>query len=323
MHSSTLPRVALGCALTIVLALPATASASVGANLRVEATNGRVLADVTQYTSPAAVEADHHAQCFGPGSGGSGHRVKVPNPTALGLLIDALPHVPALRPLSLTDHFSFGLGVCGIGGRLGGDPDPFWDVLRNDVAAQVGGDQVKVHDGDRILWYLAPSFPVGDELVLNAPARAKPSVPVEVTVLAFNDKGQRRPAEGVTVKGAAAPTNGQGRTSVTFSGSGVNSIQATAPGEIPSNVARVCVNSNLGRCPAHRGRTIYGGPGPDRIATTPGPDRIAAGAGADRISLRPGGADRLGCGPGRDVVIADRGDRDDEIGQSCEKVLRK
>src|ERR687887_620128 len=118
MHSSTLPRVALGCALVAALALPAAASAK---------------------------------------------------------------------------------GVCGIGGRVGGDPDPFWDVKRNHVAAQVGGDQLKAHGGDRILWYLAPRFPVGDELVLRAPARARPGVPVEATVYAFTDKGKRRPAVGASV----------------------------------------------------------------------------------------------------------------------------
>src|SRR3954451_3846981 len=170
MHSSTLRRVALGCAVVAETAFPTGAAAkSVGADLRVEATNGKILDDVTQYTSPARVKTDPKADCFGAGSGGSGDRVKIPNPSALGLVADALPNVPALRPLSLTDHFSFGLGVCGIGGHTGGDPDPFWNVTRNHVAAQVGGDQVKVHRGDRILWYLAPSFPAGAELRLKAP----------------------------------------------------------------------------------------------------------------------------------------------------------
>jgi hemolysin type calcium-binding protein len=324
MHSSTLSRAALGCALIAAIALPAAASAhSVGVDLRVEATNGKVLADVRQYTSPATVRSDPKAHCFGAGSGGSGDRVAVPNATALGLVADALPNVPSLRPLSLTDHFSFGLGVCGIGGRVGGDPDPFWDVTRDGVASQVGGDQLKVRDGDEILWYLAPSFPVGDELVLRAPARAKPGAPVDATVFAFNEKGKRAPAADATVDFASGPTNGAGHTTLTFPDAGTESVQANAPGEIPSNVAKVCVNATLSKCPAHHGRKIYGSPGADKIATTPGPDRIKAGAGADRISLRPGGADHLGCGPGRDVVIADRGDRNDEIGRSCEKVLRK
>ena len=97
---------------------------------------------LVQYTSPATVKTDPKARCFGPGTGGTGKRVKIPSPTALGLVADALPHVPALRPLSLTDHFAFGLGVCGIGGRLGGDPAPFWDLTRDEVTTSVGGDQV-------------------------------------------------------------------------------------------------------------------------------------------------------------------------------------
>jgi RTX calcium-binding nonapeptide repeat (4 copies) len=321
MHSSTLRRVALGCALAIVLALPATASAnSVGANLRVEATNGKVLADITQYTSPAAVKADHRARCFGPGSGGSGHRVKVPNPTALGLLVDALPHVPALRPLLLTDHFSFGLGVCGIGGYRGGHPDPFWDVLRDHVAAQVGGDHVKVHDGDQILWYLAPSYPAGDELVLRAPARATPGKPVTATVFAYGDDGKPTSAAGVRIDSGTAPTDAGGQTELVFPSAGRYSIQATRAGDIPSNMATVCVAKELSGCPVHRGRTIFGGPGKDEIRGTGGPDRIFAGAGNDRIAARFGGADRIACGPGDDVVYAFP---NDIVRRSCEKVIRR
>jgi hypothetical protein len=324
MHSSTLPRVAVGCALAIVLALPATASArSVGANLRVEATNGKILADVTQYTSPATVRTDPKARCFGAGTGGSGDRVKVPNPTALGLVADALSHVRALRPLSLTDHFAFGLGVCGIGGLAPKNSNQFWYLKKNHVGSQKGGDKTRVGAGDDVLWYLAPGFPPGDELVLRLPARAQPKTPVRATVLGYSDKGARTPVAGAKLRFAHGPTDSNGHATLEFPKAGTERVQATGDGDIPSNVATVCVRSDLGRCPAHRGRKIFGSPGADRIATTAGPDAVKAGAGADRISLRRGGADRVACGPGRDVVIADRGDRDDEIGASCEKVLRK
>ncbi len=48
-------------------------------------------------------------------------------------------------------------------------------------------------------------------------------------------------------------------------------------------------------------------------------DRIFALEGNDRIDVRGGGRDVVDCGPGHDMVIADRGDR---IARNCERVLR-
>jgi hypothetical protein len=324
MHSPISPRrLALACVFACAL-LPATASArSVGADLRVEATNGTVLADVIQYTSPANVKADPNAKCFQGGTGGSGKRVKVPNPTALGLLADALRNVAALRPLSITDEFSFGLGLCGIGGVEPKNNDQFWYLKRNHVGSQVGGDQLKVHDGDQILWYLAPGFPVGDELALKLPARAKPGTPVTATVVGYGDHGKRVPVKGAKLPFAQGPTDASGHATLAFPNAGTERVQAKHTGDIPSNVVTVCVKADLSKCPAREGRRIFGSPGPDRIRTPSGSDRIAARGGDDRIALKAGGADRVNCGPGSDVVVARQGDRDDRIGRSCEKVIRK
>jgi hypothetical protein len=202
-------------------------------------------------TSPASVRTDPGADCFG-APGGSGDRVHVPDDTALGLLVDALGDVPALRPLSVTDQFSFGLAICGIGGKVASG-DGFWYLKRNHVGSQVGGDHLKVHDGDRILWYLAPGFPAGDELALRAPNRAEPGAPVRVKVLAYNDKGKRRPAKGVDVGHGADPTKADGTTEVTFPKSGSRKLQASRSGAIPSNVETVCVKADTSKCPARSG----------------------------------------------------------------------
>src|SRR5215211_2023463 len=64
--------------------------------------------------------------------------------------------------------------------------------------------------------------------------------------------------------------------------------------------------------------TVRGGPGRDRIRTGAGDDhvrggtgadRIATGAGDDRVNVRDGRRDRVNCGRGRDVAIADLIDR--------------
>jgi hypothetical protein len=251
MHSSRYLWLAAACALAALLIAPAAAGAKTTAHLRVEATGGKVLADVTEPMSPATVKTDPGADCFG-APGGSGDRVRIPDDTALGLLADALPDVPALRPLSITDQFSFGLAICGIGGKVASG-DGFWYLKRNHVASQVGGDQLKVHDGDQILWYLAPGFPVGDELALKAPRRARPGVPVRVKVVAYTDKGKRHAAKGVDLGHGAKPTDAAGVTQVTFPRAGTRKLQARHAGDIPSNVATVCVEADASKCAARGG----------------------------------------------------------------------
>lgn len=65
---------------------------------------------------------------------------------------------------------------------------------------------------------------------------------------------------------------------------------------------------------------IVAGPGNDRIDGRAGPDLIVAGAGNDRIAAGDGTRDRIVCGPGRDVVSADRRDL---VASDCESVSRR
>jgi hypothetical protein len=241
MHSLISPRrLVLACVLASALILPAVAQAhSVTAELRVVA-GSKTLADVRQSTFPATVKTDPKATCFGADNGGSGKRVQIPNNTALGLLADALRTVSTLRPLSITDAFTFGLGVCGIGGHVA-HGDGFWDLRRNHVDSKRAGDKLKVHDGDHVLWYLSPSFPPGDELVLKVPRRAKPDTKVAATVYGYDLKGKRSPVAGAKVSHAAKPTNASGRTAVVFSSKGKFHVRATHSGDIPSKVKVVTV----------------------------------------------------------------------------------
>jgi hypothetical protein len=61
----------------------------------------------------------------------------------------------------------------------------------------------------------------------------------------------------------------------------------------------------------------FGGPGSDELFDDQGADALAGGSGNDRFSARDRRADRIDCGPGKDIVIADP--RDD-IARSCEIV---
>jgi hypothetical protein len=310
---------------TALLLLPGAASATKGIDLRVVNTAGKTLAEQRQYTGTVRIKTDPQANCFGQGTGGSGDRVRIRSATALGAVRDGLAKDRDLRPLSVTDAFlddGFGLGVCGIGG-FESEGSSFWYLKGDHVGSQVSGSQLTLHRGEDVLWYLTPSFPPPPELRLKAPASAQPNVPYQVTVYSYADDGTRTAAGGATVSGAAQPTGSGGHTMVTSEGSGTDILQATRGQDIPSNHVKVCVDSDPSRCPHAHGKRIFGSRHGDDIKGTRGWDAIKADGGRDRVDLRAGGRDRVGCGGGRDKVIVKRGDHDDRIAASCERVVKR
>jgi len=298
------------------------------ANLRVVTHTGRTLAEFRQYTGTTRVRSTKtNKDCFGSRSSGKRYRLRGPN--ALGILKDALASDRALRPLVLSDAFvddGFGLGVCGIGGfaTVGFS---FWDLIRNDLGATTGAEFVPVRNGDNILWYLTSGSEASSgprELQLKAPASAQPGDAFTVKVVRFT-KGKSGPASGVDVlagRRSLGTTNANGELRVRLTSSAT--LQATGtPSDIPSNHVAVCVSSAAGQCPKAHGARIFGSAHADRIDGTRGWDRISARGGADVVDLRSGGKDRVNCGGGRDQVILDRGDRNDRIASSCERVSRR
>jgi len=304
MPSSQFVRPAAAFALALIMLLcgaAAAAAKTVPVHVRVLSTGGNVLADQLQYTGPTSVPTSHGADCFGAGTGGSGKSAKVPGTTALGLLGDARRTDKDLRPLSISDHFDFGLALCGVGGHVA-KGSKSWYLKVNHTDPQRGGDSVKVARGDEVLWYLAPSYPYPDELELLAPARAQEGVPFAVRVFAFDDAGKRSPARGVKLPGADLPTGSDGRTTLQLDRS---TVLTARKGKAIPDAARVCVGAS---CPAKPALVIGGSSGRDVIAGTGGPDTVLASGGADRVNVRGGGADRVDCGAGRDVVVLDPSD---------------
>lgn len=311
----------LACALFVLLAVPTAAAATTGADLRVVGPSGETLAEHRQYTGTVKIKTDPDAECFGEGTGGSGQRGKVPGPNALGIVRDALEIDRDLRPLSVTDAFDFGLGVCGIGG-FESQGDSFWYLKHNHAGAQLSSDQTRISSGDQVLWYLAPSFPPPPELSLEAPARTRPGDPFQVRVFEYPDDGKRSPASGATVSGGSAPatTDDQGRATVVVTSGGTATLQATRGGDIPSNRSGVCVNADQKACPNHEGELIVGTGKRDRVEGTRGSDTIRARGGNDLVSARDGEADQVNCGSGRrDVAEMDGTD----TARRCERVIRK
>jgi hypothetical protein len=309
----------------------AAASASVGADLRVVGPSGE-LDDITQYSDTTTMPTSPQAECFGPGSGGSGQGVSVPGANALGVVVEAAKSRGRLNPLLLTDTFvsqGFGLGVCGIGGQIA-QGSAFWYTKVNHTGLQVGGSQFAIRSGDQVLWYLAPTFPPPPELVLNAPVRQPEGTPFPVQVLAYGDDGAATPAAGAVISGGASPvtTDPAGNAQVTLNGAGTAQIQATRGADIPSAVTAICSFAQPADCPAARGRLIVGSDTVDQITGTAGPDRIKPRGGRDavralgaddRIDVRGGGKDRVNCGGGEDSVKLGKGDKP---GKNCEQRSR-
>jgi hypothetical protein len=245
-------KLAGACALALILSvsLVATAAAKgVEADLRVVGKGGKILSEQTLSTGTTAIKTSPSANCFGAGTGGSGKSVTIKGATALGLLGQASKSTPALRPLLITDAFDFGLGICGVGtSKVSGKAS--WYLKVNHKGATTGGDAVKLHAGDEVLWDLAPSYPYPNELALQAPATAASGTPFPVKVFSYDEKGKRKPVAGATVTGASAPTAADGSATVTLTEASptYGALHATHGKDIPSPAAvlPVCVG---GICP--------------------------------------------------------------------------
>jgi hypothetical protein len=324
-------------ALSILAGAQVARAKSTPAELRVVTGDGKSLVDVTQFTGTTRIPTSPRARCFFGGVGGSGEPASLMGPNALGLVADAARNRRRLRPLRITDEFSFGLGVCGIGGA-NANANRYWTVRVNHRSIQVGADQYTLRPASRVLWALIPN-PVCEqvppyaceagppELELRAPARARPGQEIRVRAVEWSESGRRSPAAGATVTGAASPTDAAGATLVTLERT--RKLVARRAGAIASAELGVCVSAEPGRCPRRRGRiligsgrgeTIRGTAGGDRIEPGGGADRVRAGGGSDLIRARGGGRDRIDCGGGRDLVIADRRDA---VARNCERVRRR
>jgi hypothetical protein len=229
----------------LTLAFAAGASAKgVQATLRVVGKGNVVLAEKLITTADVSVKTDPKATCFGSGTGGSGEAVSVPGNTALGLLADGAKTIKQLAPLSISDHFSFGLATCGVGKSVASGKAS-WYLKVNHKGATVSGNKAKIKTGDEVLWDLAPSYPYPEELVVSAPTQASAGVPFAVHVYAYDEKGRHKPVQGAAVTGAIGPTDAKGKVMVTVTKP--TKLIAGLGDDIPSAAVPVCLGS---KCPA-------------------------------------------------------------------------
>jgi hypothetical protein len=319
------------------LALVPVAAATVPAKLRV-LTADRVMDPGTTYLVDEGVTVPTRpsADCFG-APGGSGAEYSYDKPNVLSLLATAGRTTKTVAPLSLTDQFGFGLGICGIGGVTSTMGKDFWYFKVNHAEAPLGADQIELKPGDEALFYLATdAFPNPNpaELELVSPSRAVAGEPFAVSAIehkcvtdqtTFDTTCSSGPAAGVTIGGgdAAATTGADGTAQVTAGAAGDVQLTATRGTDIPSETLATCVGAVLDDCAEARGKRLVGSPQNDKIKGTAGDDSIRSRGGNDKIDVRKGGADVVNCGKGRDTVKAKRDAAGLKIKGSCERVKRK
>lgn len=292
------------------------AAASIPVDLRVEGASGRALTADRYYTDGTKIKTAKQP----PTCNGSGKNKQLPGATALGTLVDGSLVNNRLDPLLVSDEFSFGLLVCGIGGSNASGTSSYWLYKVNHVSPEVGGDAFKVNASDDVLWYFVDGARnSGDELELGAPPRVQPGQQFDTTVFAYDSQGVRRPVAGATVAGggATATTDASGVAHLTLNRAGNRTLRATLDPNIPSAPTKVCVNADLSKCGAARGTRIWGSGRGEHIVGSAGRDSVLAGAGGDLVIVRGGNVDRVRCGVGSDTVIAGRRDR---VARDCEVV---
>lgn len=319
------PGLALVACATALATAPVAHARPVTAELRVEA-GKPVLPGYVYATDSTRFQTDRR-----PGCDGSGGTKTISGPSALGILQSAARSAGALRPVSISDKYDFGLLLCGIGNVFAAaDGSSYWLYKVNHRLPEVGGDHFALKGGEQVLWYFvdpprgidsgtAPDFSAA-ELELVAPARARPARRFAVQAYEYDAEGRRKPAADVLVLGAGGQrTDARGRARILAGREGWLRLRAVRGRDVPAAPVNVCLRRVLARCPAVRGERIFGTDAADRLRGTRGADVVYGGGGNDVIDVRGGGRDRVHCGSGRDLARLGRGDR---AARDCERVRR-
>jgi hypothetical protein len=112
----------------------------------------------------------------------------------------------------------------------------FWGYAVNFRFAQRGGCQMRVNQGDEVLW-IFDAFSKSHVLKLAGPSAATTGTPVTVTV---TDGADGSPQAGASV--GAAQTGSDGRATLSFADAGVYRLKAERADSVRSNALTLCVD---------------------------------------------------------------------------------
>ncbi|MEX0745765.1 MAG: hypothetical protein WD118_09195, partial [Phycisphaeraceae bacterium] len=222
-------RVSAISAIAFLCAAPACAlAAPATVNLRVEGEGST--------TFEAPVTTDGKTVGGHPCDGTNGGINPSPGPTMTSALDDGA----ATGAFTWSGTWFAGFDDFGID-RIGPDVTDFvnnkyWGYALNHQTSPFGGCQMRVHDGDEVLFGY-DYFGKSHLLKLTGPNTAQTGVAIEVEV---TDGGDGSPISGASVGGQS--TDGAGTANVQFTGPGVHRLKAERPDSLRSNVLEVCVS---------------------------------------------------------------------------------
>ena len=194
------------------------ASRQVRVGLRVVDPAGRQLVDAVVHTSSTKVRTSPLAVCFGEGTGGDGGfaptALRAPN--AMGLLADAAAELGVLRPLRVSDFYSFGQTLCGIGG-VEASGLLYWAIWIGDTFVETSADYARVRNGQQVVFHLTEEYPSSQipDRIANAER-----VPVVGAPRSFPVSGTRRPDRVLARDGARDSISCSGGDDLVFADPG-------------------------------------------------------------------------------------------------------
>ena len=139
----------------------------------------------------------------------------------------------------------------------------YWAFWQNDVYAETGICEAKLHDGDTLLFAPASAetgAPTPEPLGLQAPAEVSVGEPVPVTAVAYaNATGAAAPAPGATIayEGRTVEADAAGHATLSFARPGAQQLGVSKAGAVRDETS-ICVRAaGEARCGA--GATTPGG----------------------------------------------------------------
>jgi hypothetical protein len=165
------------------------------------------------------------------------------------------PATSAAGALDLATHHnwsgkydkSFGLEVISILGEAHSfSSKDFWEIFVNNVAAESGACELKLHSGERLLFAAVPDKgPTEYPIALEVPSHAVAGSPFTGKVVYYNAKGKATPLAGatVTVNGHSSKTGTRGTIKLSPGSAGTFVFTATKTGYIPAAPVAVSVTS--------------------------------------------------------------------------------
>lgn len=219
--------------LVLAACAPAASAAPVGVNLRVEGASGTIFEGPVTTDGHAITTASggpNAHSCDGTNNGAH----PTPGPTPTTALDDGARLAGFGWDGTWSDSFQDFL-VTRVA-QESSTMSQFWGLVVNHRFAETGGCQIRVQQGDEVL-FAFDAFSKTHVLRLSGPGAATTGAPVTVTVVDGQDGS---PMAGASVNGT--PTGSDGMASLSFGTAGIYRLKAERPDSIRSNAISVCVD---------------------------------------------------------------------------------